>query len=91
MSLRIVIEAHRGKTIESEHHISFCAYKEDKILLKSGDIDSLLPMRSTGKPFILLPFFESADSLNYNLSDKQLSIMASSHNGEQVHRNVVLT
>ncbi|WP_419021333.1 asparaginase [Holdemanella sp.] len=47
------------------------------------------PMRSAAKPFMVCPQIDLCDKCMIHLSDAQLSLMVSSHNGEAEHRNTV--
>jgi len=57
--------------------------------LSIGDPDVIVPLRSVGKPFMLTPILCECEKAGIRLSDAQICIMASSHNGEKRHRDII--
>ena len=52
-------EFHRGGRLESVHHVSVCAVRGTKTILKRGAVGDLVWMRSCAKPFQTLTVVES--------------------------------
>ena len=55
----------------------------------AGDPDLVTYLRSTAKPFQLLPFVESGGADAFGFGDKELAVMAASHSGEPRHVETV--
>lgn len=79
----------RSGVVETIHRISAVVIQDGKIILSYGNPDLIVLMRSTAKPFMLVPLLKSLINCGMTLTDAQLCIMASSHNGEKIHRDVV--
>ncbi len=90
MSYELLVEVTRNNTVESRHFGSavVCDHKGN-ILEKWGDIDSLVFPRSTLKPMLAIQLIESGASDKYKLSDAELSLACSSHQGEPIHQQLV--
>lgn len=90
MSYEILVEVTRNGTVESRHFGAavVCNYKGD-VLESWGDIESLVFPRSALKPMLAIHLIESGASDQYALSDAELSLACSSHQGEQIHQNLV--
>lgn len=79
----------RTGIVESLHRASIVVVQDCKILFSRGNIDQLISMRSSAKPFMAIPFVEEGLHLKYGIEKDELCLMMSSHNGEEVHRNKV--
>lgn len=79
----------RAGIVESLHRASIVVVQNCKILFSCGNIDQLISMRSSAKPFIAIPFIEEGLHLKYGIEKDELCLMMSSHNGEELHRNKV--
>ncbi len=90
MSYELLVEVTRNGTVESRHFGAavVCNYKGD-VLESWGDIESLIFPRSALKPMLAIHLVESGASDQYALSDAELSLACSSHQGEQMHQNLV--
>lgn len=84
-----LVKTTRSGVTECTHYGSIVVVKNNKPILVCGNPYHITPMRSTGKPFFLLPLIEKGGIEKWNLNDKEIAIMASSHNGEKVHRDLV--
>lgn len=85
-----LVTIHRGSVPESEHRGSVAVVDGNGHLIAFlGDPDLIIPLRSTAKPFQLLPLVESGGSSHYAFSPEELAIMAGSHSGSQRHLGVV--
>lgn len=81
----------RGNVIEAKHKVSAVVMCGGKVEQCIGDSELIVPMRSTAKPLMLTPLISSCEENNIPLTNAQISIMASSHNGEALHRETVLS
>jgi len=90
MSYELLVEVTRNDSVESRHFGAavVCDIKGD-IVESWGDIDSLVFPRSALKPMLAIHLVESGASDRYALSDAELSLACSSHQGEQMHQNLV--
>jgi L-asparaginase II len=90
MSYELLVEVTRNGTVESRHFGAaiVCDYKGN-VLESWGDIDTLVFPRSALKPMLAIHLVESGASDKYALSDAELSLACSSHQGEQMHQNLV--
>ena len=76
----------RSNKIESYHRIKILVKNtNNKILLKSGDINDLIFPRSSIKIFQAIPFIQSNAPEIYKLNSKSLALACSSHRGETYH------
>ena len=83
------IEAVRSGVVETVHRASIIAVDDKNVIYSRGNPDVIVPMRSTSKPFMLGPLLNAAKNCGLYLSNAQICIMLSSHNGETIHRNCV--
>ena len=88
---RLIINELRGNVIEARHIVSAIVYQSNHIELIIGDVNMIVPMRSTAKPFMLCPLLRVCNQHGVQLTAADISILASSHNGEHVHRQAVLS
>jgi len=90
MSYELFVEVTRNGSVESRHFGAavVCDVKGD-VLESWGDIVSLVFPRSALKPMLAIQLVESGASAQYALSDAELSLACSSHQGEQIHQDLV--
>ncbi len=90
MSYELLVEVTRKDVVESRHFGAavVCDFKGN-ILGSWGDIEQLVFPRSALKPFLAIQLVESGACKQYELSDAELSLACSSHQGEQIHQNLV--
>jgi len=79
------IKSFRNDVVESVHRVNYVVTREGKIIKSSGDYNELVSMRSTVKPILLKFLIPNKNGF----SDKELSVMMSSHNAEPQHREVI--
>lgn len=79
----------RTGIVESLHRASIVVVQDSKILFSIGNIEQIVSMRSSAKPFMVIPFVEEGLHLKYGIGKDELCLMMSSHNGEKVHRKKV--
>ncbi|MBT8276010.1 MAG: asparaginase, partial [Bacteroidia bacterium] len=90
MSYELFVEVTRNGTVESRHFgaAAVCDF-EGNLVDSWGDIESLVFPRSALKPILAIHLIESGASDQYALGDAELSLACSSHQGEQMHQNLV--
>ena len=90
MSYELLVEVMRDGAVESRHFGAavVCDYK-GKVVESWGDIESLIFPRSALKPMLAIHLLESGASEHYSLSDEELSLACSSHQGELIHQTLV--
>lgn len=90
MSYELLVEVSRNGTVESRHFGAavVCDFKGN-VVESWGDIEQLIFPRSALKPMLAIHLIESGASDHYSLSDAELSLACSSHQGELIHQNLV--
>jgi L-asparaginase II len=90
MSYELFVEVTRNGTVESRHFGAavVCDFRGN-VVEGWGDIESLVFPRSALKPLLAIQLVESGASDQYALSNAELSLACSSHQGEPMHRNLV--
>ena len=90
LSYELLVEVTRNGTVESRHFGAavVCDVKGD-VVASWGDIESLIFPRSALKPMLAIQLVESGASAQYALNDAELSLACSSHQGEEMHQNLV--
>lgn len=90
MSYELLVEVTRNGIVESRHFGTavVCDFKGN-IVESWGNIESLVFPRSALKPLLAIHLIESGASEQYTLSDAELSLACSSHQGEQMHQDLV--
>jgi len=84
-----LVKLTRSGITECVHRGSIAVFRKDKLTYYEGNPYVEFPMRSTAKPFIAIPLIANEGINRYSLSQKELAVMVSSHNAEQVHRDTV--
>lgn len=79
----------RSGYVEAVHNGSIVVMQNNEVIFSVGDINQIVSLRSTAKPFLLLPLIQNGGVNKFHLSDSDLTIMASSHNGEKAHRDTI--
>ncbi len=90
MSYELFVEVTRNDTVESRHFGAavVCDYK-GAVVKSWGDTEGLVFPRSALKPMLAIHLVESGASIHYSLSNAELSLACSSHQGEQMHQTLV--
>jgi len=76
----------RGNYIELLHYGRIAVQTDRGQSFGIGDIATPLPMRSTAKPFLLLPLLRQKDN---SITNERIALFASSHNGERYHAQLL--
>jgi len=80
------VEITRGPIVESAHAISACAVdRSGNILLRVGDIETPVYLRSSAKPFIAAAGVRAGALERFGLEPVEIAVMSASHSGEPFH------
>ena len=82
----LLIEETRNGLLECEHRGVVCGvdrHSQPGYVL--GNIHTPAFLRSTGKPLQIIPVVRSGTLEHYQLKDRDLALMTSSHRGESFH------
>lgn len=80
---------YRGRFVETEHQIVYAVVSDGKVIDYGGDIDLNRAMRSSAKPIQALVCIETGAADAYRFTDSEIAVMASSHDGGEVHIRAV--
>lgn len=84
-----VFELTRGDIVESTHYGSIAVVSSDgKLLTSYGDPGKVAFLRSSAKPFQVLPFVERGGVEHFGLTNKELALACASHEGSDEHVRV---
>jgi L-asparaginase II len=81
-----LIEVWRGSIVESRHrgHLSVVAGDGEQIT-EIGSPDTVTFLRSSGKPFQVIPTIASGAADHFGFSEQEIAIACGSHSGEPIH------
>jgi len=81
-----LFEVTRGSIVESVHYGSIVVVDANgKLIASHGDPDTVAFLRSSAKPFQVLPFVERGGIEKYGLTPRELSLACASHEGSDMH------
>jgi len=90
LSVEPLVEVMRGACVESIHFGAVAVVDaHGDLVAHVGDPDWVTYLRSSAKPFQLLPLVESGAADHFGFTDKELAVMAASHSGEPRHVETV--
>jgi L-asparaginase II len=85
-----IFEITRGRIVESVHFGALAVVDATgKRIASCGDPALVTYLRSSAKPFQVMPFVESGGPDAYRLSPKEISLMCASHQGTDEHVQTV--
>ena len=85
-----ILELRRGDTVESIHHGAIAVVDvHGRLIASYGQPETVTFLRSSAKPFQLLPFIEHGGQSFFGLSQRELAVMCASHSGTDQHAAVV--
>lgn len=85
MSIELV-HVYRGNCVESIHRGDIVAINQSgDVIFQYGDHNKRTFWRSSAKPFQAIPMVESEGLEEFGFTTKELSLMTSSHGGEEEH------
>jgi L-asparaginase II len=87
-----VARVFRGEAVESVHCGSVAVVDADgRLVYRVGDPYLITFMRSSSKPFQAIPVVETGAAKKFELTSRELAVIAGSHSGEEAHLNAVKT
>jgi L-asparaginase II len=85
-----LFEVTRGEIVESVHFGSIAVVDSNgRVISSYGDPKAVAFLRSSAKPFQVLPFVEGGGVEYFGLTPRQLSIACASHEGSDLHVRTV--
>ncbi len=82
----IIAEVTRGGIVESQHRGAFIVMDRDmRVATHAGDVERAVFPRSAIKAFQALPLLEGGGAKAFALTDAEIALCCSSHNGESDH------
>ncbi|OGO17865.1 MAG: hypothetical protein A2Z14_11275 [Chloroflexi bacterium RBG_16_48_8] len=86
------VEVVRGGLVESVHHAAVAvADPEGKLFASWGSPETVTYMRSSAKPFQILPLLDGGGVSCFDFSLQEIAIMCASHSGTDLHVRTVLS
>lgn len=90
MTAQPLFEVTRGDLVESVHYGSIAVVDSSgKLISAYGDPNTVAFLRSSAKPFQVLPFVEGGGVEYFGLTPRELSIACASHEGSDLHVQTV--
>jgi len=90
MTAEPLFEVTRGQIIESVHHGSIAVVDANgKLIFSYVDPQAVAFLRSSAKPFQVLPFVERGGVEYFGFTPRELSISCASHEGSDLHVQTV--
>ncbi|MFQ6000794.1 MAG: asparaginase [Anaerolineae bacterium] len=85
-----LVEVTRGEEVESLHRgVVVVADASGRVVKGIGNYEFVTFLRSAAKPLQLIPLIESGAAARFGFTDRELAVMAGSHNGEDIHLQAV--
>ena len=92
MDYELLVEVTRNGIVESRHFGAAVVSDYRGTVVESfGDIRQLVFPRSSLKPMLAIHLIESGAADHFALDDAELSLACSSHQGEQMHQDLVVS
>ena len=86
MNSEILAEVVRGETVESVHRGHLIVLSGDgETIAQIGDSEIVTFIRSSAKPFQVLPFLLSDGAERFGFSENEIALACGSHSGEPMH------
>ncbi len=90
VNYQAVFELTRGMQVESIHYGAIAVVDaHGKLVASYGDVYAVTYLRSTAKPFQVLPFIQRGGHHHYHLTPREIALMCASHSGTDEHLHVV--
>ena len=87
-----LFELTRGQIVESIHYGAIAVVGANgKLLASYGDPQAVAFLRSSAKPFQVLPFVERGGVEHFGLTPRELALACASHEGSAMHLEAVST
>src|SRR5262245_4100159 len=88
----ILVEVTRGPIVESRHRGAIAALTpDDRLVAATGNIDFVTYLRSSAKPHQAIAVITSGAYEHFQITRRELAVMAGSHSGEPYHVDCVAT
>jgi L-asparaginase II len=86
----MLVEVTRGNLVESVHHVAVCAANaQGDVVLRTGEVESPVFLRSSAKPFIAAAVVEAGVREAFDLDMREIAVICASHVGEPFHIEAV--
>jgi len=86
MQSEILVKVIRGETVESVHRGHLIVLDGDgKTIAALGSPEIVTFIRSSSKPFQVLPFLTSGGAEKFGFSEDEIALACGSHSGEKIH------
>jgi L-asparaginase II len=90
MTAKPLFEVTRGELVESVHYGSIAVVDSTgKLIASYGDPQTVAFLRSSAKPFQVLPFVERGGVEYFGFTPRELSVSCASHEGSDLHVQTV--
>ena len=90
MTAHPIFEVTRGEIVESVHYGSIAVVDSNgKLIASHGDPQAVAFLRSSAKPFQVLPFVERGGVEYFKFTPRELSLSCASHEGSEMHVQAV--
>jgi L-asparaginase II len=91
MPVQPIFETTRGQIVESVHYGSIAVVDSTgKLIASYGDPQAVAFLRSSAKPFQVLPFVERGGVEHFGFTPRELSLSCASHEGSDMHVQAVV-
>ena len=91
MPAQPIFETTRGQIVESVHYGSIAVVDSNgKLIASHGDPQTVAFLRSSAKPFQVLPFVERGGVEHFSFTPRELSLSCASHEGSDMHVQAVI-
>jgi L-asparaginase II len=89
MQPEILATVIRGETVESVHRGHLLIIDGDgQEIVNLGDAETVAFIRSSAKPFQVLPFLMSGGAERFGFLESEIALACASHSGEQIHTTI---
>jgi L-asparaginase II len=89
MQAEILARVIRGETVESIHRGSLLIIDGDgREIVRIGDPETIAFIRSSAKPFQVLPFLMSGGAEKFGFLESEIALACASHSGERIHTTI---
>lgn len=90
MTLQPLFVVTRGRIMESIHYGSIAVVDSNgKLIASHGDPQTVAFLRSSAKPFQVLPFVERGGAEHFGFTARELALACASHEGSEMHVQAV--
>ena len=88
--MELLLKQFRNQVLENVHFGDICIVDQnEKVIYSYGDVNTETIYRSCSKPLQLLPLIINGGIEKYQLNEKEIAIMCSSHHSEPMHIEIL--